>query len=182
MLLASRRLSMTPISRRSAAILGIILVGASVSGGVGIGLNEAAGGCGNPATVQTLVVIVTNLAINGLLASGYFTLGLTTLFAGPLFLVLTGYTIGRTVQAYGGQGVGLLLPHGVLEVCTWLASAYIGLTTLRRPVTAPAAADRDVEPPRVRRVVAFIVAATILAGVVEYGWTSIYGPELICGN
>lgn len=174
------RIALKSVSSRSAAALAALLLCGSLSSGIVMGLHQSGNGCGAPSTVQTVAVIVTNLAINGLLASGYFTLGLTTLLAGPPLLILTGYTIGRTVQAYGGQGVGLLLPHGVLEVSTWAAAMYLGLTGLRLPARADSSPSHQAHPNSTGRVITYIILATILAGIIERIWTSLYGPQIVC--
>lgn len=178
----SRRIVLKRISPASAALIAILFLCVSTIWGIGIGLHETGRGCGDPADIHLMVVIVTNLAINGILISGYFTLGLTTIFAAPPLLILTGYTIGRTVQAYGNQGVELLLPHGVIEVSTWAAALYIGFIGLRRPVRENSAVVERRRPSNARRVLTYIALATIAAGIVERFWTSWYGPHMVCSN
>ena len=176
------RVRMTRVSPLGAASLSVLLLCGSLGIGIITGVRQLENGCGNPGEVHIFGVALTNLAINGLLASGYFTLGLTTVLAGPPILILTGYTIGQTVQAYGGQGIALLLPHGVLEVSTWAAAVFLGLVGLRVPVHLRAHPVTRAGPRGLSRVVTYVIVGTILAAVTELVWTSWYGPQLVCKN
>ena len=143
--------------------------------GLTFGYREGLPHCSTTA-VSAGSVFAQNLVLSLALASGVFSLGLSTLAVGAWVLGMTGAAVGAIVSRFGLQAVALLAPHGLLELTAWIIGVGVGLEPLLARWRG-----RTMREARSLLVSGGVIAVLLaIASVIEAIWTGWYGPQLAC--
>lgn len=165
----ARSLKQIPVT--TAFVAGFFLIGAF------FGAQKALPIC-SFAPVDFFEVAANNLLMIALLASGYVSLGLSTIFFTIFSIGGTGATVGAILGKTGWAGAMLLAPHGAIEFAAALLAAHIGLAPVRRLFARGGNMER-----RERTLAWCAVLApglVAVAAIVETLWTGAWGPNVRC--
>lgn len=181
-----RRWSDALRAARPELVVGAVLVVGALTAGVVWGVRSPVTDC-TTAWVNPLEVFAVNLALCLVLLTGTVTYGVSTFVAAVYVLAPTGAAIGSIAARFGGEGVALLAPHGVLEVAACVVAAAAGVQQPVARVHDRVRAGRG-SPPADRpgllgtaaRALAVVAVLLLVAGVVESIWTGWYGQRVHC--
>lgn len=164
-------LSLKQIPVTAAFVAAIFLIGAL------FGVQNGLPSC-SFAPVDFFRVGVNNLLMIAILASGYVSLGLATVFFAIFTVGGTGAAVGAIVGKTGWAGVMLLAPHGAIEFAAAVLAAHIGLA----PVRWLFLGGRRTEDGNrgLAWCAALVIGLVAMAALVETFWTSAWGPHVKC--